>query len=66
VAGISVNWQRSFLLFGLSVLTAIVGVLLGALVGRSDAEYRGSYHAFDMFTNTNSGPMYFIEQYVEK
>jgi predicted Na+-dependent transporter len=45
VAGISVNWHAIVSLFGswvllASVLTAIVGVSLGALVGRSDAETR--------------------------
>jgi predicted Na+-dependent transporter len=45
VAGISVNWHAIVSLFGswvllASVLTAIVGVALGALVGRSDAETR--------------------------
>jgi BASS family bile acid:Na+ symporter len=43
VAGISVNWHAIVSLFGswvllASVLTAIVGVALGALVGRADAE----------------------------
>jgi predicted Na+-dependent transporter len=45
VAGISVNWHAIVSLFGswvllASVLTAMVGVGLGALVGRSDAETR--------------------------
>lgn len=44
-AGISVNWQAIVSLLGswvllASVLIAIVGVVLGALVGRSDAETR--------------------------
>jgi predicted Na+-dependent transporter len=45
VAGISVNWNAIVSLLGswvllASALTAIVGVLLGAIVGRSDAETR--------------------------
>jgi BASS family bile acid:Na+ symporter len=45
VAGISVNWHAIVSLLGswvllASVVTAIVGVLLGALVGRADAETR--------------------------
>jgi len=47
VAGISVNWQAIVSLLGswvllASVLTALMGFLLGALVGRSDAETRAS------------------------
>jgi dipeptidyl aminopeptidase/acylaminoacyl peptidase len=26
--------------------------------------FRGSYHAFDMFTNANAGATYFIEQFL--
>jgi predicted Na+-dependent transporter len=47
VAGISVNWHAIVSLLGswvllASVLTALVGFLLGALVGRSNAETRAS------------------------
>jgi predicted Na+-dependent transporter len=47
VAGISVNWHAIVSLFGswvllASVLTAIVGVVLGGLIGRSDAKTRNT------------------------
>jgi predicted Na+-dependent transporter len=74
VAGISVNWHAIVSLFGswvllASVLTAIVGVALGALVGRSDAQTRtttglvsglrfGSLGLIIIGTQLNGNPAY--------